>query len=131
MGKRCWLIIANFRIPDSMHRLIISLYWGSNTCSGHETDGNALVHTNNGKYELSYSISGFHLRDGNRLQFWLPAYISESNSSMNFTVCFLLSAKLCENKNFTLRIYRQIVEELHSLSERNYDTRKISSPPQL
>jgi len=84
--------MANLRVPDSMHRLIINRYRGSNTCNGHDTDGKAFVHTNTGRYVSSLScVSGVQFTD--RSSRYLE-YFRQIISSTNSAVCFLLSAKL-------------------------------------
>jgi len=101
MGGQQLLIMANLLVPDSMHLLIISLYLGSNTCRGHDTDGKAFVHTNTGKYVLSCSASGF--------QFTVCmgpflVYLQPINSLTNSEVFLLLSAKLCKRPDDILHI---------------------------
>lgn len=105
MGGQQLLIMANLLVPDSMHLLIISLYLGSNTCSGHDTDGKAFVHTNTGKYAPSCSASGFQL-----IVCMGPflAYLQRINSLTNSEVFLLLSAKLCKRPDDILHTYYKV-----------------------
>lgn len=110
MGGQQLLIMANLRVPDSMHLLIISLYRGSNTCNGHDTDGKALVQTNTGKYVLSCSASGFQLIVCIRL---FLVYLQLISSLTNSEVFFLLSAKLCKRQDNIFYLVYGIKNLLH------------------